>query len=344
MNSQVPAFLLACITASLAFTAPAEEVNRAQLAIFGKLPAEWPNPQNPSSPEKIALGRMLYFEPRLSLSQEISCNSCHGLETFGVDRKAFSDGHAGHKTGRNSPTVYNAAGHLAQFWDGRAADVEAQAKGPILAGGEMAMPDADYVIKVLKSIPGYETHFKAAFPGEADPITYDNVAKAIGAFERKLSTPGRFDDYLEGKEDALTADEKRGLGKFLATGCTACHNGPAFGGMLYQKLGLVKPWPFLNDVGRSKITGNEAEKGFFKVPSLRNIAETGPYFHDGSINSLELAVALMAEHQLGRTLPTEDVADIATFLRSLTGRIDESYVAAPALPESGPETPAAKHD
>ncbi|RFC47401.1 MAG: cytochrome c peroxidase [Verrucomicrobia bacterium] len=322
----------------------AAEVDRAQLALFGKLPAEWPNPANPSTPEKIALGRMLYFEPRLSLSQEISCNSCHGLASFGVDGKPFSDGHAGHKTGRNSPTVLNAAAHLAQFWDGRAADVEAQAKGPILAGGEMAMPNEAYVIQVLKSIPGYQPHFAAAFPGEKDPVTYDNVAKAIGAFERKLSTPSRFDDYLDGKEDALTADEKRGLSKFLSTGCTACHNGPVLGGMLYQKVGLVKPWPFLNDEGRSKISGNPAEKGFFKVPSLRNIAETGPYFHDGSVNSLEVAVALMAEYQLGRQLPTEDVADIAAFLRSLTGRVDAAYVEPPALPESGPSTPAPKHD
>ncbi|MBU6301127.1 MAG: c-type cytochrome [Verrucomicrobia bacterium] len=322
----------------------AAEIDRAQLALFGKLPAEWPNPANPATPEKIALGRMLYFEPRLSLSQEISCNSCHGLSSFGVDGKAFSDGHAGHKTGRNSPTVFNAAGHLAQFWDGRAADVEAQAKGPILAGGEMAMPDEAYVIKVLKSIPGYPPHFAAAFPGEKDPVTYDNVAKAIGAFERKLSTPSRFDDYLGGKEDALNADEKRGLAKFLSTGCTTCHNGPMVGGLLYQKVGLVKPWPFLNDEGRSKISGNPAEKGFFKVPSLRNIAETSPYFHDGSVNSLEIAVALMAEYQLGRQLPTEDVADIATFLRSLTGRVDAVYVEAPALPESGPTTPAPKHD
>ena len=333
--------LLLALTLS---AAQAQDVDRAQLALFGKLPVEWPNPQNPATPEKIALGRMLFFEPRLSLSQEISCNSCHGLETFGVDRKAFSDGHAGHKTGRNSPTVYNAAGHLAQFWDGRAADVEAQAKGPILAGGEMAMPNPEYVITVLKSIPGYKAHFEAAFPGQPDPITYDNVANAIGVFERKLSTPSRFDDYIDGKDDALNAAEKRGLAKFLSTGCTACHSGQTLGGMLYQKAGLVKPWPFLSDEGRSAITGNAAEKGFFKVPSLRNIAETGPYFHDGSVNSLELAVALMAEYQLGRSLPTDDVADIATFLRALTGRVDEAYVAAPALPESGPETPAPKHD
>jgi len=325
-------------------SAPAQQVDRAQLALFGQLPAEWANPANPFSAEKIDLGRKLYYEPRLSLSQQISCNSCHGLDTFGVDGKSFSDGHAGHKTGRNSPTVYNAAAHVAQFWDGRAADVEAQAKGPILAGGEMAMPNPEYVIQVLHSIPGYKPLFAAAFPGEGDPITYDNVAAAIGAFERKLSTPGRFDDFVAGDDKALTEQEQRGLSKFLATGCTACHSGPAFGGMLYQKLGLVKPWPFLNDEGRAAVTGNAAEKHFFKVPSLRNVAETGPYLHDGSLSSLELTVAMMAEHQLGRTLPAEDVADITAFLRSLTGRVDAAYIAKPELPPSGPDTPAPKMD
>jgi cytochrome c peroxidase len=324
--------------------ASAETVDRAQLALFGKLPAEWANPANPFSDAKVDLGRMLYYEPRLSLSQQISCNSCHGLETFGVDGKAFSDGHAGHKTGRNSPTVYNAAAHVAQFWDGRAADVEAQAKGPILAAGEMAMPSPEHVIRVLNSIPGYKPLFAAAFPGEKDPVTYDNVAAAIGAFERKLSTPGRFDDFAAGDDKALTEQEQRGLSKFLATGCTACHNGPAFGGMLYQKLGLVKPWPFVNDDGRSGVTKNAAERHFFKVPSLRNIAETGPYLHDGSLNSLEMTVAMMAEYQLGRTLTAEDVADITAFLRSLTGRVDAAYIAKPELPASGPDTPAPKLD
>ncbi len=318
---------------------PGQEVDRAQLAIFGSLPEVWENPANPLTPEKIDLGRKLYYEHRLSLSQEISCNSCHMLDRFGVDNKPFSDGHAGAKTGRNSPTVYNAAAHIAQFWDGRAADVEEQAKGPILAGGEMAMPDPEHVIEVLESIPGYQPLFEAAFPGEEKPINYDNVAKAIGAFERKLSTPGRFDAYLAGDDDALNEQERRGLAKFLSTGCAACHSGPALGGAMYQKLGLVKPWPYLTDAGRAGVTGNEVETGFFKVPSLRNIAETGPYLHDGSVHSLELITAMMAEYQLGRTLSPEDVDDIAAFLRSLTGEIDEAYIAKPELPESGSNTP-----
>ena len=320
--------------------ASAQEFNKGQLAIFGaELPAAFESKENPLTEEKIDLGRMLYYEPRLSLSQEISCNSCHGLDNFGVDNKDFSDGHAGHKTGRNSPTTLNAAAHVAQFWDGRAPDVEEQAKGPVLAGGEMAMPSADHAVMVLKSIPGYEPLFKAAFPNSADPITFDNMAKAIGAFERKLVTPSRFDDYRAGQDDALSAQEVVGLQKFIATGCTTCHMGPVLGGMMYQKLGLVKPWPFLTDAGRSEISGNEGEKYFFKVPSLRNIEKTGPYLHDGSITSLELLVAMMAEYQLGKTLSQEDIFDITAFLKALTGEVDAEFVKEPALPESGPTTP-----
>lgn len=319
------------------------EVNRAQLALFGKLPADWPNPDNPFSEAKLDLGRVLFYDTRLSLSQEISCNSCHALDRYGVDNRQFSDGHAGALTGRNSPTVYNAAAHLAQFWDGRAATVEEQAKGPILAGGEMAMPNPEYVLKVLKSIPGYKPMFEAAFPGEAEPITYDNVAKAIGAFERKLSTPSRFDQYVAGDERALSDQEKKGLSTFLVTGCATCHIGPAVGGVMYQKLGLVKAWPGLSDEGRSKVTGNEFEKYFFKVPGLRNIEKTSPYLHDGSVQGLNLMIALMAEYQLGKTLSAAEIGDIAAFLRSLTGEIDRDYIKKPALPESGKDTPAPVH-
>ncbi len=317
----------------------AEEVNRAQLAIFGKLPEVFENPANPLTEGKIDLGRMLYYEPRLSKAQEISCNSCHGLDTYGVDNVAFSVGHLDHLTGRNSPTVMNAAGHIAQFWDGRAADVEEQAKGPILAGGEMAMPNPEYVITVLESIPGYVEKFAEVFPEDETPINYDNVAAAIGAFERKLVTPAPFDDYLEGEEDALTVQQKRGLNTFISTGCITCHMGPVLGGMSYQKLGLVKPWPALTDKGRGAHTGNAAEDYFFKTPSLRNIEKTGPYLHDGSINSLPLMVAMMAEYQLGKILTNEEIADITEFLKSLTGEVDAEYVAKPELPASGPNTP-----
>jgi len=327
------------IAALLAASAHAE-VNQAQLAFFGQLPAAMESATNPLTEPKIDLGRMLYYDTRLSKNHDVSCNSCHGLDTFGQDNLPGSPGHQGQTGDRSSPSSYNAAGHIAQFWDGRAADVEEQAKGPVLNPIEMAMPSEAAVVAVLKSIPGYVDAFAAAFPGEADPVTYNNMALAIGAFERKLVTPGRFDAYLAGDQAALTAAEKAGLEAYLATGCQTCHMGPYVGGSMYQKLGLVKAWPDTSDLGRFSVSGNEFEKLFFKVPSLRNIAETGPYFHNGSVATLEEAVGLMAEYQLGRELDDATVASIVTFLKALTGEIPEAYVAKPELPASGANTPA----
>lgn len=314
-------------------------VNRSLLGMFQPLPESAENPNNPFNKSKIELGRKLYFDTRLSLDQTISCYSCHDLFMYGVDRQPVSIGINKQKGGRNAPTVYNAAIHIAQFWDGREPDVEAQAKGPILAGVEMGMPDSEYVMKVIKSIPGYVDLFKKAFPESEDALTYDNLGNAIGAFERKLLTPSRFDKYLKGDDDALSDAEKKGLMTFISTGCTTCHNGMGVGGHLYQKLGLVKAWPDLKDEGRSKVTGNEAEKFHFKVPTLRNIAETDPYLHDGSIEKLDEMVEKMAEYQLGRTLSKEDTKSIVTFLKSLTGKVPEDLIVEPELPKSGPNTP-----
>ncbi len=307
-------------------------------ALFGPLPAEMTADSNPLTPAKIDLGRMLYYDTRLSKSQQISCNSCHQLDHYGVDGEPTSPGHKGQRGARNSPTVYNAALHLAQFWDGREPDVEAQAKGPILNPVEMAMPSPEAVVAVVKSIPGYAAAFAAAFPEEADPITYDNLAKAIGAFERKLVTPGRWDRWLAGDATALTAAERRGLDLFVESGCTICHMGPDLGGSLYQKMGLVKPYP-LTDEGRGAITGNEAERFFFKVPSLRNVAETAPYFHDGSVTTLEEAVRIMLDYQLGRSVTAPQMSDLLAFLKALTGDLPKAYIAMPELPPSGPDTP-----
>lgn len=288
----------------------------------------------------VDLGRQLYYENRLSLGHDISCNSCHQLDNFGVDSEPTSPGHLGKRGDRNSPTSLNAFLHIAQFWDGRAADVEAQAKGPVLNPIEMGMPSEDHVVTVLKSIPGYADPFAKAFPGADDPINYDNMAKAIGAFERHLVTPGRFDAYLQGDAKALTDAEKKGLETFIATGCTACHTGALLGGGQYMKLGQVEPYP-TEDMGRFKVTNNEADKFVFKVPSLRNIAKTGPYFHDGKVATLDEAITLMAKHQLGKKLEDADVKSIKTFLEALTGEVDAAYVAKPKLPESGPKTPKA---
>jgi cytochrome c peroxidase len=308
-------------------------------AVFGVLPAVAESPKNPVTEEKIELGRLLYHDPRLSKNHDVSCASCHRLDAFGVDGEVTSPGHRGQRGGRNSPTVYNAAFHIAQFWDGRAADVEEQAKGPVLNPVEMAMPDEATVVAVLRSIPAYPPLFATAFPGPGDPVTYDHMARAIGAFERRLVTPGRFDGFLEGDLEALDDREVAGLAAFMDTGCISCHMGPTLGGSLYQKLGLVKPYP-TEDAGRFDVTGVEADRGFFKVPSLRNVAETGPYFHDGSIAELDEAIRIMALHQLGTTLDPERHDAIAAFLASLTGEVDADYVSAPELPPSGPETPA----
>lgn len=318
---------------------PAVSVDKARLGAFAALPARMEDAAAPASPEKIELGRMLYYDTRLSKNQDISCNSCHQLDKFGVDGNPTSPGHKGQLGGRNSPTSVNAAGHLAQFWDGRAADVEAQAKGPVLNPVEMAMPDEASVVKVLKSIPGYKASFEKAFPGEADPVTYDNMAKAIGAFERGLVSPARWDKYLAGDEAALSDAEKQGFNDFVDAGCTACHSGAYVGGSTYQKLGLVNPWPDQADLGRFAVTNADADKGVFKVPSLRNITQTGPYFHDGKVASLEEAVKKMGHHQLGKELTDAQVKSIVTWLGALEGTLDPAYVAKPALPESGPDTP-----
>lgn len=314
-------------------------VDRAMLAAFAPLPEVMAAASNPITPEKVELGRMLYYESRISKNHDVSCNTCHALDNFGVDNQKTSPGHKKQLGGRNSPTVYNAAGHFVQFWDGRAATIEEQAKGPVLNPVEMAMPGEAQVLAVLNSMPEYVEKFKAAFPEDADPINYENFARAVGAFERKLVTPGKWDAYLGGDDAALTDDEKKGLKTFIAAGCTACHTGPYLGGHMYQKAGLVKPWPNQADQGRFEVTKAEGDRMMFKVPGLRNIARTSPYFHDGSVDDLGQAVRMMAEHQLGRPLTDEQAASIVTFLNALTGEIPKDYIQKPVLPPSTDATP-----
>ncbi len=248
-----------------------ERLRETARGIFGTLPAEAVSAENPVTPEKIELGRILYYEPRLSKGQDISCNSCHALDSFGVDARPTSVGHRGQHGDRNSPTVYNAAFHVAQFWDGRAPNVEEQAKGPVLNSIEMAMPDEEAVLAVLHSIAGYAPLFAAAFPEDEDPITYHNMALAIGAFERRLVTPSPFDAFLAGDGDALSDAQLRGLSTFIEVGCITCHNGPVIGGAIFQKLGLVVPYE-TEDLGRMAVTGNEADRGYFKVPCATSSA------------------------------------------------------------------------
>ena len=295
---------------------------------------------------RVELGRALYYDKRLSKGQDISCNTCHDLGAYGVDireeggaRLKTSKGHKGAAGTRNSPTVYGAFAHAIQFWDGRAKDVEEQAKGPVLNPVEMAMKDDVDVTKVLQSIPGYAPLFKKAFPEDKHPVSFENAAQAIGAFERKLVTPSPFDAFLAGKLDALTDEQVEGLETFVNVGCTTCHMGPSVGGAFMQKLGLMKPWP-TKDGGRFEVTKNDADKFFFKTPSLRNIEKTGPYLHDGSIATLPEAVAMMAEHQTpGGAISPDKVEKIVSFLDGLTGQIDEDLIKEPALPQSGKKTP-----
>jgi len=307
-------------------------------SMFGVVPDHM-HKGDPPSKELVDLGRMLYYENRISKNHDLSCNSCHMLDKYGVDNEPTSPGHKGVRGDRNSPTSYLAAMHQTQFWDGREPDVEAQAKGPVLNPVEMAMADGPSVEKVLRSMPGYQEAFKAAFPGQDKPITYDNFATAVGAFERGLVTKNSpFDKYLEGDASALTDEQKEGLDLFVSTGCTTCHSGPAMGGQMFQKLGLVHPYE-TEDEGRKKVTGNDADAFMFKVPSLRNIAKTGPYFHDGKVETLDEAVRLMAWHQLGKKLKPGEVKKISSFLTSTTGELPMTYIAKPELPESGPKTP-----
>lgn len=312
-------------------------IDRKMLGAFGKLPAHFDSKTNPPTPAKLDLGHMLYFDARLSRSGTISCNSCHGLSTFGVDGKATSVGHAGDKGDRNAPTVFNAAGQFRQFWDGRMADVEAQAKGPVLNPIEHGLKDAAEVEQLLAAIPGYVVQFQRAFPGE-NSITFDNFAKAVGAFERKLVTPAPWDRFLGGDDGALSDEQKKGARLFVETGCISCHNGPLLGGQTYQKLGKVKPWPRPADEGRKKETNKAADLHHFKVPTLRNIAKTGPYFHDGQTTDLGEAVRLMARHQLGRELTASQTSLLVSFLGSLTGEPPQQWTAKPTLPPN-PVTP-----
>jgi len=291
--------------------------------------------------EKITLGTMLFFDPRLSASGVISCNTCHNLGTGGDDNLPTSVGHGWQKGPRNAPTVLNAVYNKAQFWDGRAEDLKAQAKGPVQAGVEMANQPAA-VVEALKSMPEYVERFGRAFPGEADPVTFDNMARAIEAFEATLVTPGSpFDAWIEGNDNALTADEKLGLDLFVSKGCTACHTGVNVGGQEYYPFGLIKkPGADIlppEDKGRFQVTKTASDEYVFRAAPLRNVAITAPYFHSGQVWYLEQAVAVMGTAQLGTQLKDDEAKLIATFLGSLTG--EQPTVEYPILPVETATTP-----
>jgi cytochrome c peroxidase len=311
-------------------------------SLFDVIPDSPPDlPGNPLTEEKVELGRMLFFEPRLSASWLISCNTCHNVGLGGVDILETSVGHGWQRGPRNSPTVFNAVFNMAQFWDGRAEDLAEQAKGPIQAAVEMnSTPER--AVATLRSIPQYVDAFNAAFPDETDAVTFDNLALAIEAFEATLITPGApFDRFLEGDAGALTETEQEGLALFIQAGCASCHRGINLGGQSYHAFGVVdRPAAEIlppGDRGRYEVTRTAEDQYVFKAPTLRNVALTPPYFHSGTVWELEEAIVIMGLAQLGRELTRDEAALIHGFLRTLTGR--QPIVEYPILPTHTAATP-----
>jgi cytochrome c peroxidase len=308
------------------------------------LPETAPAPaDNPTTPEKVELGRMLYFDPRFSSTGTVSCNSCHNLMLGGEDNRNFSMGVHGKTGGRSSPTVWNAAFASSQFWDGRAATLEDQAKGPVVNPVEMGMSELDAAMERLNAIPGYKPYFVKAF-GEDNPMTADNAAKAVAAYERTMITPNSpYDRFVKGDKSALSEAQQRGMDSFAELGCTGCHSGPAFSGPAmpagtgffakfptFADSDYVRKYDLDKDKGRQDVTKKETDAHMFKVPTLRNIALTAPYFHNGSVKTLEEAVRVMAGTQLNKELSDAQVSDMVAFLNGLTGEFPEQPM--PRLP------------
>ena len=308
------------------------------------LPAKAPEPAaNPTTPAKVELGKMLYHDPRLSSNGVLSCNSCHNVMGAGDDNRSGSIGVKDQVGGRSAPSVYNSAFSSVQFWDGRAPSLEEQARGPVTNPGEMGMKSWDDVVARLKAMPEYNKAFAAAFSGE-NSVTADNAVKAIAAYERTLITPNSpYDKYVKGDKAALTEQQVRGMNTFAEVGCVGCHSGPAFNGpQLPEGTGFYQKFPgnengvleakygFSKDLGRFEATKDASDKHFFKVPTLRNIALTAPYFHNGKVQTLEEAIKVMGTLQLNKDLSSEQVADIAAFLNGLTGEFPK--IEMPRLP------------
>ncbi|MBB4865197.1 cytochrome c peroxidase [Pseudomonas nitritireducens] len=328
--------LLAVSTA--AAQANAEVLRDSANSIFKPIPAQ---ASDKLDPNQIELGRQLFFEPRLSASHVISCNTCHNIGTGGADNVPASSGHAWQKGARNSPTVFNAVFNVAQFWDGRAKDLEEQAKGPVQNPVEMHNTPKN-VEATLRSMPEYVAAFEKAFPADKQAVSFDNMARALQAFESTLITPdSRFDLYLKGDDNALDAKEQKGLQTFMSAGCISCHNGVNLGGQAYFPFGLVKKpdgkiLP-TGDKGRFEVTKTQNDQYVFRAAPLRNIALTAPYFHSGQVWDLEEAVAIMGTAQLGKQLNAEEVGDIVAFLKTVTGQ--QPKVEYPILPPSTATTP-----
>ncbi len=334
--------VIAAVVAGAALTPAAPHAQEPSLlvqarSIFKPLPKDMATAENPITPEKVELGRMLFFDPRISADGTVSCARCHQPSLYGTDGLAKPIGAEHRVNPRNAPTVLNAALQIAAHWRGDRRSVEDQATQALIGPPSFGNPSYDAAMARLKQIPEYGRRFAKAFPGEPDPITPEHWGQAIGAYERTLVTPSPLDAYLAGNETALTAEAKAGLRQFIQVGCVSCHNGVGVGGGMYQKFGLLEEyWKATGsttiDKGRVDVTHDPADTYVFKVPSLRNVAMTPPYFHDGSVATLPEAVRIMARVQLARTLTEEQIGQIVAFLESLTGTLPESFARAPVLP------------
>jgi cytochrome c peroxidase len=337
------------LAAIFACVVSAEDSQQALLErarqLFKPLPADAGTPERPITPERVALGKALFFEPRVSSDGAVSCAKCHQPTLQGADALPTSIGNHGKVLPRNAPTVFNTALQFAQHYGGNRKDVEEQAVKALIS--PLAYGNADFAAAEakLRAIPGYRALFEKAFPGEAEPVNVENWGKAIGAYERILLTPAPFDRYLAGDTNALNPRAQRGLDKFMTFGCAGCHNGVTVGGQMYQKFGLTQDYWTLTgskeielfkgrDKGRFQDTKEDSDAFIFKVQQLRNVAVTPPYFHDGSVAELKDAVRIMAKLQLGRDLSADDIADIVAFLESLTGEVPAEFANVPNLPSA----------
>lgn len=314
------------------------ELQQAQ-ALFKPLPDNMGTAEFPVTPERVALGRALFFDPRPSLDGTVSCARCHQPALYGTDALPLPIGVKDRANPRNAPTVLNAAQEFAAHWRGDRINVEDQATKALIGPPSFGQPDFATAMAKIEAIPGYPAMFKQAFPNDKNPVTAENWGKAIGAYERTLVTPAPFDAYLKGNIKALSPTALSGLQKFISTGCASCHNGVGVGGGMYQKFGLVEDyWKETGskkiDTGRFDVTKNPADMYVFKVPSLRNVAMTAPYFHDGSVATLPEAVRVMGQVQLGKKLDSKDIEEIVAFLNSLTGTLPKNFSTVPTLPPS----------
>jgi len=337
VSMTIMAFLFLFFSTLLFADSGEEALLKQAKTIFGPLPQVMTFKKNPITPQKVQLGKILFYETRISVDGTVSCARCHPIGLYAADGLRKAVGNNCKINPRNAPTILNAAGQISAHWIGNRADVEDQAKQSVIGPPSFGMPSYEAVENKLKEIRGYTDLFEKAFPGEANPITVDNFAKSVGAFERTLVTPSAFDAFVKGDRTALKALQKRGLKAFMEIGCMTCHSSAYFGGQMYEEFGVVEPyWKYTKsdpiDEGRYAVTKSEADKYVFKVPVLRNVEKTAPYFHDGSVGKLENAVWIMAKIQLGKDLGKTQVEDVVTFLKSLTGKIPEDALRVPLLP------------